>query len=208
MEAYKESANSTDPLLQQRKLVEHGRAVRARVDELAGKEYQRHITGAADFVVCFIPSEAWFSAAVAVDADLLEYAAKKSVILASPTTLLTILRAVALGWKEARIAAEAKQIFSIATELYERFRKSTEYVEGIGNGLKSAINQYNSYIGSVEARVFPQARKLQRMSGAANELGDFEPIELNPRSLVSSDWAPHVEVLPSLLAEGSQEELE
>jgi DNA recombination protein RmuC len=201
MVAYGESANATDPAVQQQKLAEHAKAVRQRVDELAGKEYQSHVAGSADFVICFLPLEAYFSAAIAADADLLEYAARKSVILASPTTFLTILRAVALGWKEAKIAQEAKQIFSLATDLYERFRRSTEYVEGVGNGLNSAIKQYNAFVGSVESRVFPQARKLQRISGIEKELLELEPVEISPRDLVANDWLFHHEVLPALAAE-------
>jgi len=208
MVAYGESANATDPVIQQQKLAEHAKAVRQRVDELAGKEYQSHVAGSADFVICFLPLEAYFSAAIAADADLLEYAARKSVILASPTTFLTILRAVALGWKEAKIAQEAKQIFNLATDLYERFRKSTEYVEGVGSGLNSAIKQYNAFIGSVEARVFPQARKLQRMSGVEKELVELEPIEMSPRGLVSDDWLLSHEVLPALAAGEEKPEAE
>ncbi len=199
MVAYAEGASSSDPAVQQQKLVEHAKAVRQRVDELAGKEYQSHLDGAADFVVCFLPLEAYFSAAVAADADLLEYAARKSVILASPTTLLTILRAVALGWREAKVAQEAKQIFQLATELYERFRKSTEFVEGVGDGLKASIREYNRFVGSVEARVFPQARKLQRISGVEKELAELEPVEVMPRDLAASDWVQGQAALPSAI---------
>jgi DNA recombination protein RmuC len=197
MVAYAEAASSSDPAVQQQKLLEHARAVRQRVDELAGKEYQSHMKGAADFVVCFLPLEAYFSAAIAADPDLLEYAARKSVILASPTTLLTILRAVALGWREAKVAQEAMQIFQLATELYERFRKSTEYVEGVGNGLKASIKEYNSFVASVEARVFPQARKLQRLSGVEKELADLEPVEVTPRDLTAGDWLEGQAALPT-----------
>ncbi|MFP5267445.1 MAG: DNA recombination protein RmuC [Acidobacteriota bacterium] len=197
MVAYAEAASSSDPAVQQQKLAEHARAVRQRVDELAGKEYQSHMEGAADFVVCFLPLEAYFSAAVAADADLLEYAARKSVILASPTTLLTILRAVALGWREAKVAQEAKQIFQLATELYERFRRSTEFVEGVGKGLKASIKEYNGFVGSVETRVFPQARKLQRISGAEKELADLEPVEVMPRDLAAGDWLEGQAALPA-----------
>ena len=197
MVAYAEAASSSDPAVQQQKLLEHARAVRQRVDELAGKEYQSHMKGAADFVVCFLPLEAYFSAAIAADPDLLEYAARKSVILASPTTLLTILRAVALGWREAKVAQEAMQIFQLATELYERFRKSTEYVEGVGNGLKASIKEYNSFVASVEARVFPQARKLQCLSGVEKELADLEPVEVTPRDLTAGDWLQGQAALPT-----------
>ncbi len=196
MVAYAEGSSSSDPAVQQQKLTEHARAVRQRVDELAGKEYQSHLEGAADFVICFLPLEAYFSAAIAADPDLLEYAARKSVILASPTTLLTILRAVALGWREAKVAQEAKQIFNLATDLYERFRRSTEYVEGVGDGLKASIKEYNRFIGSIESRVFPQARKLQRVSGVEKELADLEPVEITPRELVASDWLTEQAILP------------
>ncbi|HEY5328416.1 MAG TPA: DNA recombination protein RmuC [Acidobacteriaceae bacterium] len=207
MTAYGESANSTDPGIQQQKLIEHAKAVRKRIDELADKEYRSHVEGSADFVVCFIPGEAFFSGAVAADGDLLEYAASRSVVLASPTTLLAILRAVALGWKEAKLANEAKEICRLASDLYERFRKSAEHVERVGSGLSGAINSYNAFIGSVESRVFPQARKLQKLAEIEKDVPELKTIELSTRPIVSPDWLVNVEVLSTLVA-GSDETLQ
>jgi DNA recombination protein RmuC len=204
MEAYGESTRTTDPIVQQQKLLEHARAVRKRVDELASKEYRKHVEGSADFVVCFVPGENFFSAALAQDEGLLEYAAAKSVILASPTTLLTILRAVSLGWKEAKLAEDAQEICKLASELYERFRTAADHVKGVGGGLTTALNSYNSFISSVETRVFPQARRLQKLTHNDKPLPKIEPIEITAKSLTAIDWESHVAIMPAIAAGGEE----
>jgi len=201
MDAYRESTLTTDPAIRQQKLLDHAKAVRTRVDALASKEYRSHVEGSADFVVCFVPGEAFFSAALAADEGLLEHAARKSVVLASPTTLLSILRAVALGWKEAKLAEDAKEICSLASELYERFRTSAEHVKSLGAGLENALGSYNSFIGSVESRVFPQARRLQKLTHMEKSLPMGKPIEIAARKLAAMDWASEPEVIHSIAAE-------
>lgn len=205
MVAYGEAANASDPEIQKQKLIEHAKAVKKRVEELAAKEYQSHVDGSADFVVCFIPGEGFFSAAIAADPDLLEYAAERSVILASPTTLLTLLRAVALGWKEAKLAENAKSICELGLELYDRLRTSATHIEGIGDSLESAVEAYDSFLGSMERRVFPQARRFRSLVASDKELPNAEPVEMKVRRRTAVDWIPERSlVLPDLAAEESE----
>ncbi|MGC9199606.1 MAG: DNA recombination protein RmuC, partial [Acidobacteriaceae bacterium] len=96
-------------------------------------------------------------------------------------------------WSPPKHAKE--QIFNLTTDLYERFRWSTEYVEGVGDGLKTSIKEYDRFIGSIESRVFPQVRKLQRISGAEKELADLEPVEITPCDLVAGDWVREQAIL-------------
>jgi DNA recombination protein RmuC len=188
MTAYAEAANAVEPAQQSSKLAEHAKAVRKRVEELSSKEYRTHVSGSADFVVCFIPGEAFFGAAIAADADLLEYAAEKNVILASPTTLLSLLRAIALGWKEAKLAEDAKEICKLGVELYERLRTSTSYVIEMGDGLNSAVAAYDSFIGSMERRVFPQARRFKALVGSDKPLPEPKSPDKKTRKPVAEDW--------------------
>jgi DNA recombination protein RmuC len=190
MVAYGEAANSTDPQIQKQKLIDHAKAVRKRVDELVLKEYRAHVDGSADFVVCFIPGEAFFSAAIATDPDLLEYAAERNVILASPTTLLTLLRAVALGWKEAKLADDAKHICTLGLELYDRLRSSINHIAEVGERLESAVGAYDAFIGSMEKRVFPQARRFRTLVASDKELANPKSAEIKVRKPITSDWIP------------------
>lgn len=205
MIAYGEAANSTDPEIQKQKLLEHAKAVRKRVDELAQKEYRSHVEGSADFVICFIPGEGFFSAAVATDPELLEYAAERNVILASPTTLLTLLRAVALGWREVKLADDAKHICALGLELYERLRTSTGYIVEIGQGLESTVESYDSFIGSMEKRVFPQARRFRALVASDKELPSPKSADMKVRKPVALDWIPEAPlVLDQLAADGEE----
>jgi len=201
MEAYRQSTLATDENVRQQKLIEHAKAVRTRVDELASKEYRSHIAESVDFVICFIPGEAFFSAALAIDESLLEYAAAKSVMLASPTTLLTHLRAVALGWKEVRLAEDAKEICEVATELYDRFRVAADHVKSVGGGLENALNAYNSFISSVESRVFPQARRIQKLTEAEKDLPKVKTIDIATKKLGAMDWEFGQGVVKTLAAD-------
>jgi len=205
MVAYGEAANSTNPEIQKQKLLEHAKAVRKRVDELALKEYRSHVEGSADFVVCFIPGEGFFSAAVSTDPELLEYAAERNVILASPTTLLTLLRAVALGWKEAKLADDAKHICALGLELYERLRTSTGYIVDVGQKLESVVESYDSFIGSMEKRVFPQARRFRSLVASDKELPSPKSVEIKVRKPVGVDWISEAAHVLNLAAEGDEQ---
>lgn len=167
-------------------LAEHVRLVRDHVSQLSSKEYWKRFDRAPQFVVMFVPGESFFSAALESDPSLLEDAMEKKVVLASPTNLIALLRAVAYGWRQEQIAENAQEISDTGRELYERILKFLEYFEGVRGGLEKANKSFNNAVGSLEGRVLPSVRKLKEKGSHAAELPAVEPTEISLRALNSS----------------------
>jgi DNA recombination protein RmuC len=197
LDAYKEAVNAIDPEVYKQKLLDHAKGIRKRVADLSGKEYRSHVDASADFVVYFIPGESFFSAALAADPELLEYAAERNVILASPTTLLTLLRAVALGWQQLSIAKNADAIKETSLVIYGKLAGLYEDLIDLGNRLKAAGECYDDIVTKVEGRggVFSSARKLRDLGIGEKYLedgkkGEIRSVGLTLRPLEADDWQP------------------
>jgi DNA recombination protein RmuC len=162
---------------------EHVRLVRDHVAQLSSKEYWKRFDPAPQFVVMFVPGESFFSAALEKDPSLLEEAMQKRVVLASPTNLIALLRAVAYGWRQEQIAENAQEISDIGRELYDRILKFLEHFDDLRNGLERANKSFNMAVGSLEARVLPSVRKLKEKGEHAAELPAVEPTETSLRAL-------------------------
>jgi DNA recombination protein RmuC len=134
----------------------------------------------------FVPGESFFSAALESDPTLLEDAMEKRVVLASPTNLIALLRAVAYGWRQEQIAENAQEISDIGRELYERILKFLEYFDDVRSGLERANKSFNNAVGSMEGRVLPSVRRLKEKGSHAAELPAVEPTETSLRSLNAS----------------------
>ncbi len=188
LQAYLDAAEETDEAKRGAFLDQHARQVRTHIEQLAGKDYANELTEAPDFVVLFLPGEAFFSEACRRDPGLIEYAVSKGVIPASPTTLITILKAVAYGWTQERIGENAERIRDLGIELYDRLRTTAAHLDTLRRSLAKSVESYNSAVGSLESRVLPTARKLRELGAASGEeMAVLEPVVTTPRALVAPE---------------------
>ena len=141
-------------------LLKHAKAMRQRITELSAKAYQNTIEGEFDHVIMFIPSEAMAASAFSSDPELMDYAMSKSVLIATPVTMLGLLRTVALYWQQHALAEGAKEIYDVSRELYKRVNKMIEHFSKVGGHLSNAAKTYNETMNSYETRVLPQGRRL------------------------------------------------
>lgn len=195
LSAYLDALEEPDPEQQAKHLDRHAKQVRAHVAELAARNYANQLAASPDFSVMFLPGEAFFSAACQRDPTLIDFAIGQNVIPASPTTLITLLKAVAYGWQQERIAEGAEEIRDLGVTLYERVAIVAEHLAKIRKGLDGAVAAYNSAVSSLEGRFLPTARKLGAKSGASAEaLEVLEEVEHRPR-LPSTPELTHTEVV-------------
>ena len=202
--AYLDAVQATDERDRGAHLDRHAKQVRDHVQALSDRDYAEHVADAPDFVVLFLPGEAFFSAACERDPGLLEFAVGKGVIPASPTTLITVLKAAAYGWQQERIAENAEQIRDLGQELYARMRVLADHLARIRKGLDTAVDAYNDAVGSIERRVLPTARKFRELgAGNGEELEVLERIDTVPRSPAAAELVVEMEPVLARLAPGS-----
>jgi DNA recombination protein RmuC len=163
------------------KLIEHAKALRSRVQELSRKAYMAQFDRSPEVVVMFLPFESALSAAFEQDPDLLEYGIQQRILVASPVTLLALLRAAAFGWQQYHIADHAKQIAEQGRELYARFLNVLKPIGDAGDKLGKAVDAYNQAIGSWESRLKPHLQKFQQATASSTETPALDPIEQTPR---------------------------
>ena len=163
LDAYLSAVEASDDETRRKHLEHHARKVRERVRELSNKSYWTQFKNAPDFVILFIPGDQFLSAALDLDRDLLEDALKQKVILTTPTSFVALLRAVAYGWRQESLTANAERIRDVGEELYGRLATFSEHLVKLGRSLGSAVTDYNKAIGSFEAKVLPGARKFPEM---------------------------------------------
>ncbi|MEX2164849.1 MAG: DNA recombination protein RmuC [Sulfuricaulis sp.] len=184
LDAYLSAVEATDDESRRRHLEHHARKVRERVRELSGKAYWAQFRNAPDFVILFIPGEQFLTAALDLDRDLIEDAMKQKVILTTPTSFVALLRAIAYGWRQESLAANAEQIRDVGEDLYRRLATFSEHLMKLGRSLNSAVADYNKTVGSYEAKLLPGARKFSEMGvGGDNALEEPERIDKAVRDL-------------------------
>ncbi|PYI69430.1 DNA recombination protein RmuC [Arthrobacter livingstonensis] len=166
-------------------LARHAKAVKAHVDALAAKKYWASAHNSPELVICFVPVESILSSALTADPSLLDYAMGKSVVLASPISLLAILKSIAFSWRQDVLTESAKELFDLSAQLYARLGVLGEAVSGVGASLKTSVDRYNKLVGTLEARVLPTARKLNAFD--PETLATPPLVEVSPRSLTAPE---------------------
>ena len=190
LNAYLDAAEAGEEALRRDKMRAHAVAFKNHVDLLAKRNYQR-ADGSAEFVVMFVPGEAFLSSACTENPDLIEYGAGKGVYIASPLTLMALLRSYALGWQQRAQEENAKKIAEAARVLYDRLRTFVGHFGTIGSSLQKATDAYNKAVGSMESRVLPQGRKIKELASLPDaELPDLTAIETAPRDFTALDTEP------------------
>ncbi|HUA35206.1 MAG TPA: DNA recombination protein RmuC [Candidatus Binataceae bacterium] len=182
LQAYLDSLELPDGPLRDVKLREHAGQVRQHVGQLASKAYWSALSPTPEMVVMFLPGEVYFSAALQQDSTLIEDAAKSRVVLASPTTLIALLKAIAYGWRQEHLAENAERISALGQELHERLATVAGHIAKLGGSLKGSVEAYNNAVASLETRVMPSARKFRELGVASKrEIEELEPVEIRPR---------------------------
>ncbi|MCK6467508.1 MAG: DNA recombination protein RmuC [Candidatus Brocadia sinica] len=183
--AYLDALESTNDDQRLSKLRSHAQQIRSHMTKLSAKSYWEQFQPTPEFVVLFLPGEMFFSAALELDPALIEEGAKQHVILATPTTLIALLRAVYYGWRQEQMSENTRKISELGQELHERIATMTEHLTKLGGSLGKAVEAFNSAIASFEGRVLPSVRKFEVLgSGSKKEIEKITPIDKNPKILM------------------------
>jgi DNA recombination protein RmuC len=190
LDAFLDAGANADPAAQQLLFETHARSVKEHLKELSSKAYWKQFDKAPDFVVCFLPSEGLFSAALEADPSLIEFSAKNQVIMATPTTLIALLRAVEFGWQQSEITKNAKAIHETGRRIYDKLTVAQGHLEKLGGGLRSSVDFYNKFLGTVEGKggVFFHGRQLGELTHGDGELEEIEKLQVEIREMESPEW--------------------
>jgi DNA recombination protein RmuC len=186
-QSYIEAVNATDQAMRTATLKKYSQAVRQHVQTLSSKSYwEQFNNNSVDLVVLFLPGECFFSAAVLEDKELIEYAMGNRVVLASPTTLISLLRAVAFGWRQEKLAENAEKIRKLGQEFFDRIANFIEPLSDVSVHLNRAVKSFNTAVGSLETRLIPSAKKFNELGvGAEDKIPDLNTVDITARELPS-----------------------
>jgi DNA recombination protein RmuC len=189
LHAYLEAVEATDDAVQRAKLRDHARQVRTHIDQLASKAYWAQFPETPDFVVMFVPGDQLLAAAFEHEPALMEHAIERRVLIATPVTLIALLRSIAYGWQQENLAENARQIAEAGRTLHDRLGTFAGHLRKVGTNLDRAIGAYNEAVGSYEARVVPAARKLSELDVTENDVTSLDALERRARPVVGPEPA-------------------
>jgi DNA recombination protein RmuC len=192
LSAYLDALDATSDEQKKEFVKQHARQIRQHIKQLSSKSYwdQLNLQPAPEFVVLFLPGEVFFSAALEHDPGLIEAGVEEKVILATPTTLIALLRAVAFGWRQEKMTENAQEISRIGKELYKRLSDMGEHFSKLGRNIHGVVDSYNQSVGTLEKRILVSARKLKDLDVVTHseEINDITSIEKTVRSLSSAEF--------------------
>lgn len=203
-DAFYESISTTDEEVRLTKLKDHARLVRTHITTLSRKSYWETVQPTPEFVLLFLPGETFYSAALENDPKLIEDGVAQGVIIATPTTLIGLLKAVSYGWRQEQMAENAQEVSNLARSLYDRLRTFTKHFDDIGRGLDRAVDSYNRGVRSLETRVLVTARRFkERGAITGDEIQTLEPIDTATRPMSFDDGGlfPELDEMPLLRAD-------
>jgi DNA recombination protein RmuC len=186
LSSFLEAAEADDDAVRSEALARYGRHVRTHVDQLSSKQYWK-AAETPEFVVLFLPNEMFFTTALDQVPDLYDYAAQRDVVLATPTTLIGMLRAVAYGWKQAALAESAAEVFKLGRELHEKLGLMGNRFDKLGRALRTSVNAYNETIATVEGTVLVRARKFRDLKVSEKELESLSPVDESVRQIQAAE---------------------
>ncbi len=193
LDAFLDAGEAPDATMQAVRYAAHAQRVKTHLKELSSKAYWKQFEKAPDFVVCFLPSEALFSAALEADPSLIEFSAQNHVVMATPTTLIALLRAVEFGWQQTEITKNAKDIHELGRRIYEKLVVAQGHVAQLGNALSKSVDSYNKFLGSIEGKkggsVMSLGRQLGEMVHGDGELAEMEKLQSDVREMESNEWS-------------------
>ncbi|WP_010298781.1 DNA recombination protein RmuC [Candidatus Odyssella thessalonicensis] len=187
LSAYLEAFECQDDRERQQKMMDHARQVRTHIRTLSQRAYWDQFDETPEFVVLFLPGETFFSAALECDPALIETGVKEKVILATPTTLIALLRAVAYGWRQEALTESTRVIGELGKELYKRISDMGEHFSRLGRHLAQSVDCYNQTLGTLERRVLVTARKFKDIDSASGTMEELDHVDAQPRSLQSPE---------------------
>lgn len=190
MDAYLDAIDQPDEATARRHLAAHAKALRGHVDRLSGKKYWADGTDTPEFTVLFVPSDGVVAAALEADPDLLEHAFARSVVIASPATLVALLRTVAHTWRTDALNRDARQVLASGRELHARLATMSGHFAKLGRQLDGSVKAFNDTVGSYQARVMPSVRRLEELQSAVSALEDSEPVTMRSRPVAATTPAP------------------